>query len=139
MKKIKPVIQNDLKDCGVCCMQWIIKYYDGFISLEKLREDTFTNSFGTTAFHIVNTFKKWNFDSMGVLEKDITNKELKFPLIAHLILDNGLEHFVIVTRIYNNTVYLMDPSFGYKKTTIKEFKKIFSGNIILVYPRSKII
>jgi len=139
MKKIKPVIQNDLKDCGVCCMQWIIKYYDGFISLEKLREDTFTNSFGTTAFHIVNTFKKWNFDSMGVLEKDITNKELKFPLIAHLILDNGLEHFVIVTRIYNNTVYLMDPSVGYKKTTIKEFKKIFSGNIILVYPRSKII
>ena len=31
MKNFKPVIQSDLKDCGVCSMQWIIKYYGGFI------------------------------------------------------------------------------------------------------------
>lgn len=139
MKKIKAVIQNDLKDCGVCCMQWIFMYYDGYIALEKLREDTYTNQFGTNAYNIVEAFKKWNFDSKGILEHDITSKELNFPLIAHLKLDNGLEHFVVVKNIDNNTVYLMDPSIGNKKITMAEFNKLFTGHIITACPRNSII
>ena len=49
MKKIKAVIQKDLKDCGVSCMQWLFMYYDGYISIEKLRVDTFTDQIGTSA------------------------------------------------------------------------------------------
>ena len=139
MKKIRPVIQKDLKDCGVSCMQWIFMYYDGYISVEKLREDTYTSKFGTSAYHIIEAFKKWNFDSCGVLEHDLTKKELRFPLIAHLVLENGLEHFVVVKSIIKNTIYLMDPSVGNKKLTIKDFNKLFTGHIIMAYPRSKII
>jgi len=139
MKNLKPVMQNDLKDCGVCCMQWIIQYYDGFVSLEKLREDTFTDLSGTTAYHIVNAFKKWGFDSSGVLEHDITNHCLKYPLIAHLILDNGLEHFVVVKEVYKDTIYLMDPGVGNTKITLAKFNKLFTGHIIEAYPREKII
>ena len=139
MKKISAVIQKDLKDCGVSCMQWIFMYYDGYISIEKLREDTMTNMNGTSAYHIVEAFKKWNFDSYGVLEHDIHSKKLKFPLIAHLVLENGLEHFVVVTNIYKNTIYLMDPSVGYKKLSLEKFNKMFSGHIIMMHPRSEII
>jgi len=139
MKNIKPVIQRDLKDCGVCSMQWIIKYYDGYISLEKLREETFTDINGTSAYHIINAFKKWGFDSSGVLAHDIKNDELKFPLIAHLILENGLEHFVVVKEIVNDTIYLMDPGVGNTKMTLTKFNKLFTGNVIIMYPRNKII
>lgn len=139
MKNIKPVIQRDLKDCGVCSMQWIIIYYDGFISLEKLREETFTDIHGTSAYHIINAFKKWGFDSYGVLVNNIKNDELKFPLVAHLILDNGLEHFVVVKKITDNTIYLMDPGIGNKKMSIADFNKLFTGNVIITYPREKII
>lgn len=136
---IKPVIQSDIKDCGVCAMEWIINYYDGYIPLEKLREDTYTTQNGTTAYHLVKAFQKWNFDSMGVLEKDITSPKLDFPLIAHFKLENGLEHFVVVKKIIKNTIYLMDPSIGNKKLTIANFNKLFTGHLILAYPRSKII
>lgn len=139
MKNLKPVIQRDLKDCGVCCMQWIIKYYDGFIPLEKLRNDTFTDINGTSAYHIVNAFKKWGFDSSGVLEHDINSANLKFPLIAHLILENGLEHFVVVKYVMKDTVYIMDPGVGNTKISIAKFNKLFTGNIILTYPREKIL
>lgn len=139
MKNQKAVIQRDLKDCGVCTMQWLIKYYGGYVSLEKLREDTFTDVFGTNAYHIVNAFKKWGFDSSGVLEHDISSSKLKLPLIAHLILENGLEHFVIVKIVYRDTVYLMDPGIGNTKMTINEFNKLFTGNIIEAIPREKII
>jgi len=139
MKNIKPIIQRDLKDCGICCMQWIIKYYDGFISLEKLREDTLTDINGTSAYHIIHTFKKWGFDSTGILVNNISNAELKFPFIAHVILENGLEHFVVVKNITDNTIYLMDPGIGNVKMKLEVFNKLFTGNIILVYPRERII
>ncbi|MBE6156517.1 MAG: ATP-binding cassette domain-containing protein [Firmicutes bacterium] len=139
MKNLKAIIQRDLKDCGVCCMQWIIKYYDGYISLEKLREDTFTDINGTSAYHIVNAFKKWGFDSSGVLEHDINSSKLNFPLIAHLVLDNGLEHFVVVKYVVKNTVYIMDPGIGHTKTNITKFTKLFTGHIIEALPREKII
>lgn len=139
MANVKPVKQQDSKDCGVCSMQWIIKYYDGYISLEKIREDTFTDISGTTAYHIITAFNKWGFDASGVLEHDITSNKLIFPLIAHLVLENGLEHFVVVKKVVNDTVYLMDPGIGNNKMTISKFNKLFTGNIILVYPRGSIV
>jgi len=94
---------------------------------------------GTTAYHIVNAFKKWGFDSSGVLEHDITNNNLKYPLIAHLVLENGLEHFVVVKMISKDIIYLMDPGVGNIKMTIEKFNKLFTGHIIIAIPRDKII
>ena len=139
MKIRKAVIQKDLKDCGICCMQYIFSYYDGYITLEKLREDTMTNEQGTSAYHIIITFKKWGFDSHGALVHDLKDKEINFPLIAHIKLENGLEHFVVVNSINRNTIYLMDPSVGYKKLTGDEFNKLFSGYIIVMHPREELI
>ncbi len=138
MRKSKAIIQHDFKDCGVTCMQWIIIYYGGYISLEKLREDTLTDSNGTNAYQIVTAFKKWGFDAKGILVHDLT-KDVKFPLIAHMELDNGLEHFVVVKECLNDTVYLMDPGIGNIKMTLTKFNKLFTGHIILVYPRDNII
>lgn len=138
MRKSKAIIQHDFKDCGVTCMQWIIIYYGGYISLEKLREDTLTDSNGTNAYQIVTAFKKWGFDAKGILVHDLT-KDVKFPLIAHMELDNGLEHFVVVKECLNDTVYLMDPGIGNIKMTLAKFNKLFTGHIILVYPRDNIV
>ena len=33
------ITQRDFKDCGVTCMEYIIKFYHGYIPIEKLRED----------------------------------------------------------------------------------------------------
>ena len=139
MKKIKPVIQKDLKDCGVSCMKWIFNFYDGDISIEKLREDTFTNNTGTTFYHIIEAFKKWDFDAQGILVDNLENNYIKFPLIAHLKLINGMEHFVVVKNVIKNTIYLMDPSVGNKKMNVSEFNKLFTGHIVLMHPRKEII
>ncbi len=139
MARIKPIIQKDFKDCGVCSMAYIISYYGGYIPIEKLREDTFTSSLGTTAYHIVMAFNKWGFDSYGVLEKNLFSSELSYPLIAHLRLNNNVEHFVVVLSVKKNIAYLMDPSYGYKKMKISDFELLFTGNIILVKPRHKIV
>ncbi len=139
MRKIKPVIQKDLKDCGVCSMEYIINYYGGYIPLEKLREDTLTSSDGTSIYHIVYAFQKWGFDASGVLVENIKEECIKMPLIAHLKLKSGLLHFVVIKKITKDTIYLMDPGVGNRKMKIEEFMELFTGYVVIVYPRSEVI
>ena len=54
-------------------------------------------------------------------------------------MENGLEHFVVVKEVFKDTIYLMDPGIGNTKMTITNFNKLFTGNIIEVYPRDTII
>ena len=68
------VKQNDIKDCGICCLESIIKYYNGYIPLETLRLDTKTNNNGTTAYNLIKTAKKYGFNALGKKIKDIDDK-----------------------------------------------------------------
>lgn len=45
--KIPIVKQHDIKDCGACSLLSIIKYYGGYVPVEKIREDTNTTKEGT--------------------------------------------------------------------------------------------
>lgn len=139
MKKIKAVIQNDSKDCGVCSISYIVNYYGGYVPMETIREDTYTNNLGTNFYHMMNALKKYGFDVTGVLEKNISSDKLTFPFIAQIKFLDGYEHFVVVNNIKHNYVYLMDPGRGYVKEKINEFLKLFTGNVLLIYPRSNII
>ena len=55
MYKEVVVRQHDIKDCGAACLLSIIKYYNGNISLEKIKIDTCLAKDGITAYNIVNT------------------------------------------------------------------------------------
>ena len=102
MKKIEVVKQQDLQDCGACSLSSIIKYYDGYVPLEKIREDTYTTINGTTAYHLIEAAKIYGFDALGVKVKDIFDKNIYLPAIAHLTLKNGLEHFVVIYKVNKN-------------------------------------
>ena len=75
MKRKFIVKQHDIKDCGICCLESIIKYYKGYIPLEILRLDTKTNNNGTTAYNLLKTAKKYGLNGIGKKIKDIHSKE----------------------------------------------------------------
>ena len=58
--------QRDLKDCGVCSLLIIVRYFGGSVSKEYLRELTNTTKSGVTAYDLINGAKKLGFDSYGV-------------------------------------------------------------------------
>ena len=55
------VKQEEMKDCGIACLEMIIKYYGGFVKRNTLFEMTKTNKNGTTLFHLNDTLT--NFSS----------------------------------------------------------------------------
>lgn len=138
MKKNIIVRQQDLKDCGVCSLLSIIKYYGGYIPLEKLRQDTHTSLEGTTAYHLVKTARNYGFDAYGMkLEKvsDLENNIL--PIIAHVEI-NHYNHFLVVYKVSANDMIVMDPAKGKIKISKNDFESIWSGNIITLYPKHQL-
>lgn len=132
------VKQNDIKDCGICCLESIIKYYNGYIPLETLRLDTKTNNNGTTAYNLIKTAKKYGFNALGKKIKDIDDKDIILPAIAHITTKKGLNHFVVIYKITKNNIHIMDPSKGYKIINKNEFKKEWNNIILLFKPYKEI-
>ena len=141
MKKIEVVNQRDLRDCGPCCILSILKYYGGYVPIETIRMDALTNNNGTTAFHMINTLKKYGFDAYGatVEEEKFNEKNLVVPFIAHLNLKNGLSHYVVVTKINSNVITVMDPYRGIVKLNHTDFFELFTKVVLFCYPKSELL
>ena len=122
--------QHGIKDCGVTCLYNIIKYYNGNISMSKLRRLTKTNENGTNVYNIVNAS-----NSLGLKAEaykcefnDLSN--IKLPIIAHIKLDNKFDHFVILEKINNEKIIVQDPIRGKVVYDDISFKKEWTGSII---------
>lgn len=131
------VKQRDIKDCGVCCLLSIMKYYGGEVPIEILRLDTKTGVNGTSAFNLVNTAKKYGFNASGV-KTNTLNENIVLPAIAHVQLDNGLNHYVVIYKITDKYIYIMDPGKGYRKEKKEDFYKIFTNILLIFKPYQKI-
>lgn len=142
-KKFIIVKQNGIKDCGVACLLSIIRYYEGNIPLEKLREMTKTNRNGTSAYHLIECAKKIGFNARGLKCENLFSLENKIsiPCIAHLIINKSYKHYVVIYEINykRKKVTYMDPNDGIHKVSFDEFDKIWSKIIIDIYPIKKII
>ncbi len=138
MKKMVIVSQHDAKDCGACCLQSIIRYYGGYVPVEKIRDDTYTTVKGTSVYHLVEAAKSYGFDAVA---KKYVNKDLNSvmtPAIVHVKYPNGLLHFMVLYS-YGKKVIVMDPAKGKVTLTLNEFNEIFSGVVIELAVKSPIM
>ena len=137
--KMIVVKQSDIKDCGPCCLQSIIRYYGGYVSLEKIREDCNTTMKGTTVYHLIRSARKYGFDAMAKKYLDKSIEQIKLPAIIHVHYDNGLDHFMCLYEIKNNKLFLMDPAKGKIVMTTNDFYQIFTGVTIELSPKNEIV
>ena len=133
MKRKFIVKQNDIKDCGVCCLQSIIKYYNGYIPLEILRLDTKTNQNGTTAYNLLKTAEKYGLNGYGKKMNSL-EEDIPLPAIAHIITEKGINHFVVIYKIKEEYIFLMDPSKGYIKIKKADFLREWTKVVIILQP-----
>lgn len=140
MQKYLEVKQNGYKDCGPSCLLSLIRYYGGNASIEELSLLLRTDNNGTTAYNLINGAKQLGFDGYGIkyTYEEIINSSYSFPIITH-VLTNNMYHFIVIYGSNNkNTLYVMDPAIGNKKMKFEEFKKIYLGTSIVLYPVKKL-
>jgi ATP-binding cassette subfamily B protein len=111
LKKVD-VRQRDIKDCGAASLLSIIKYYDGYVPLEKIRQDTALSKSGITAYNLILAARKYGFDAKGIkaTAEDLLSGQLLLPAIAYVTLSNGLNHYLVIYKVNKKNITIMDPA-----------------------------
>ena len=136
MKKIT-VIQDGIKECGAACLLSIIKYYGGNVSLERLLELTKTTKEGTNFYNMQQAANEIGLTSKGYKIENIDKLvQIEKPFISQIV-KNNYTHFVVVYKIKNDKVTIMDPAKGIVKMSIKEFETIWTSYILILEPYKK--
>lgn len=134
--KHKYIGQQNSKDCGVICLYNIIKYYNGNINLNKLRDMLNMNKEGTSVYDIVHTSNEIGLESEGYKCEINDICSLKLPVIAHIKLDGKYNHYVIIDRLIDDEIIIFDPLRGEINYEMEEFEKIWT-NIIITFKKTK--
>lgn len=131
MKKNLIVLQDGAKDCGAACLRSIIQYYGGNVTLERLIELTKTTKEGTTFYNLKEASEEIGLATRSYRVDDIEKiKEINIPFICQ-ITKNNYTHFIVVYKIKDNKLLIMDPSIGKRSIDIFDFNNIWTGNIML--------
>lgn len=142
MNKYPLVKQDESKDCGVSCIQMLIKYYKGYVRKNTLIEMTKTNKNGTTAYHLKEALVSLGMKAEGIkcTLNDINKNNIILPAIANVTINNSYKHFVVIYEINFKKKYLIigDPADKIKKYSFIEFDKIFNNVLIIAFPVKKI-
>jgi len=142
MKNYPFVKQKDLKECGPICLQMIIMYYKGYINIEELNELCKTNKFGTNAYNLICGAKEIGFTSYGIKTSldDLNKDNIILPCIAHVILKNKYNHYIVIYEINfkRKTLVIADPMEKIKTISFNEFSKIFNNILLILYPNKTI-
>ena len=134
MPKRLTVIQDGIKECGSACLLSIIRYYGGNISLASLLELTRTNKEGTNFYNLLEASIGIGLTGKAYKVDDILKLyQIDKPFISQVIVNN-YTHFVVIYKIRNKKMTIMDPAIGIVNMTLDKFIKIWTGNILLIEP-----
>lgn len=140
IRLMKVVLQDGIKDCGVCCLLSVTRYYGGEISKELLREMTNTNKSGVSAYHLIMAARKIGFMATGVSGDLSKIEKNNLPCLAHVVVNKSYKHFVVIYDIQfdSEKVIIMDPAKGKRVLSFGEFKLMSSSNYIFLKPLKKL-
>lgn len=133
------VAQVDESDCAVAAVSMILKYFGTDVPISRLRSIAKTDTEGTSVLGIVKVSDKMGIQAKAVkANKNIFSENNDIcPFIIHIVKNQSLLHYYVVTKIKNNTVFIADPddSVGMKKMEIKDLLKEWTGIAVLFSPK----
>ena len=113
-------------------------HYQLKLPVSKIRQIAGTDKKGTNALGMIEAAEKMGFSAKGVRGDISALPEVPVPSIAHVVIKEVLHHYMVIYRISDKEVKVMDPAFGKIETySISEFEKIWSGVLILLAPNEK--
>ncbi len=130
--------QHDITDCGAACLASVCAYYGLQFPVSRIRQYAFTDQKGTNVLGMIEAANKLGLSAKGVRAKLEALKIVPKPIIAHIIVKDVLQHFVVIYKVTDSYVEYMDPGDGrmHKKTN-EEFQKVWTGVLVLMEPEER--
>lgn len=135
MNKNIQIKQHDYTDCGAACLASIAAHYGLKYPISRIRQYAFTDRKGTNILGVIEAAKKLGLEAKGVKGPFECLAEIPKPAIAHVVVKEVLQHFVVIYKVTDKYILIMDPSDGkLHKKTHEEFKKEWTGILVLMHP-----
>ncbi len=137
LKKYKCTMQHDSSDCAAAVLSTVLRTYKIENSITQLRDIMGTDINGTTVYGLVQGAKKVGFTTkaVNVNDNDVFS-EYSLPAIANIHTSEGMNHFVVIHKIKEETLIIADPAQGVKEISKEEFIKTFNNILVLLVPSS---
>ncbi|MEI6050459.1 MAG: peptidase domain-containing ABC transporter [Bacteroidota bacterium] len=132
------VKQRDITDCGAACLASIAAHYKLTLPVARIRQLAGTDKKGTNVLGLLEAAGKMGFLAKGVRGEWDSLFKIPKPAIAHVIVKETLQHYVVLIRTTEKYIEIMDPGDGaLHKIEHEEFKKQWTGVLVLIAPGEK--
>jgi ATP-binding cassette subfamily B protein len=127
--------QRDITDCGAACLASISSHYKLDLAVARIRQLAGTDKKGTNVLGMVEAAQKLGFEAKGVKGPFESLFKIPKPAVAHLVVKDILHHYVVIYKVTDKYVEVMDPIDGQMhRKTHDEFKTEWSGTLVLLLP-----
>jgi ABC-type bacteriocin transporter len=135
MKNKVRIKQRDITDCGAACLASIAMHYNLQLPVSRIRQYAGTDKRGTNVLGLIEAAERLGFQAKGAKGKLESLQKIPLPAVVHLVLQNGLHHYVVLYKVSKKHLTYMDPGDGaIHRETLSAFEEKWSGVIILVLP-----
>lgn len=128
------VRQIDEMDCGVACLAMIASWHGIDVSTAALRDVMGTNVSGTTLRAIAAAGRHIGLEVQAMKISRDRVSELTLPAVIHWRGD----HWVVLTRLEENSAEIADPAFGLRKVTREELAEHWDGFAAIATPTGEL-
>jgi ATP-binding cassette subfamily B protein len=130
LKRFALVEQAEEMDCGAACLAMVCKHYGIAMTLGKLRELANVTAQGATLDSLARAGESLGFTARGMQCTYESLRGFELPLIVHW---EGY-HYVVVYGISKRLVWVADPAVGFRKMSVEEFERGWSGTCLVFTP-----
>ena len=136
-----PIVrQYDETDCGPAALLSVLKFWGGDAGLVAVRELAQTDVNGTTMLALLHAAESLGFRASGARGQFEDLKASALPCIAHVVLESGVTHYLIVYRIAGDSVLVGDPARGVHTLSRKDFLSLWkTRSVLLLSPTDNIV
>lgn len=133
-KRIK-IKQHDITDCGAACLASICAYYGLRFPVARIRQYAYTDKKGTNILGLIEAANRLGLRARGVRAKFEALEIVPKPTIAHVIVHEHFQHYIVVYEVNKKYIVYMDPADGaMHKVTLDDFKMMWTGVLVLLEP-----
>ncbi|MCB0595564.1 MAG: peptidase domain-containing ABC transporter [Lewinellaceae bacterium] len=127
--------QHDVTDCGAACLCSVSAFHKLKLPISRIRQMASTDQKGTNVLGLLEAAEKLGFSAKGVRGDTGCLDKIPLPAIAHVIVEQGLHHFVVVYKVKKKSVIIMDPAVGKRvRLSTEAFRDMWTGILVLLTP-----
>lgn len=129
------VRQRDITDCGAASLASIAAHYKLRMPVARIRQYAGTDKKGTNILGLTEAAQKMGFSAKGIRCDFEGLAVIPKPAIAHTVVDGELHHYVVVYKLNEQYVEVMDPAEGrLLRKSHADFQKEWTGVMVLCQP-----